>query len=310
VQELLSKVKFTVIVVLVVSVFVGLVAYGDFGDVSQKLMEYPVSYLLAALSLALINYLLRFFRWAYFLKILEIDIPFRSSVVIFMTGLALSITPAKVGEFFKCYLLRRKFDVPISRSASVVVMERIGDVGSVLVVGATGMAFLPEISVWIIGFAIVSLIILLLVFKSGNGEWLYGFPFLSRWKLSIKMSETSFKRLVKLDAISVSLCLGVLAWFSEGIALYIILKGLGAEIKLFWSVPVYAWSTIVGAASTLPGGIVGTEASMVVLLLQAGVGRTDAAAAVLLVRLATLWFAVLIGVVALVFIRKIGDTSE
>jgi uncharacterized protein (TIRG00374 family) len=296
--------------VLALSVFVGLVAYGNFRDVAQELVEYPVSYLLVALSLAFINYFLRFLRWAYFLKLLEIDVPFRSSAVIFMTGLALSITPAKVGEFLKCYLLRRKFNVPMSGSASVVVMERFGDVGSVLLVGLTGIAFLPEISFWIIGCAAVSLIGLVLVLKSGHSEWLYRFPLLSRWKQSIKTSESSFKRLARADALLVSLFLGVLAWLSEGIALYVILKGLGAEVKLLWAVPVYAWSTIVGAVSTLPGGIVGTEASMVALLLQTGIGRTDAATAVLLVRLATLWFAVLIGFVALTIIMRSGDTPQ
>jgi uncharacterized membrane protein YbhN (UPF0104 family) len=229
----LSKLKFAGITVLVLSVFVGLVAYGNFRDVAQKLAEYPVSYLLLALSLAFINYFLRFLRWAYFLKLLEIDVPFRASVVIFMTGLALSITPAKVGEFLKCYLLRRKFNVPISGSASVVVMERLGDVGSVLLVGLTGIAFLPEISFWVIGCAAVSLVGLVLVLKSGHSEWLYRLPLLSRWKQNIKTSETSFKRLVKADALTVSLFLGVVAWLSEGIALYVILKGLGAEVLMF-----------------------------------------------------------------------------
>jgi len=49
---------------------------------------------------------------------------------------------------------------------------------------------------------------------------------------------------------------------------------------------------------------------MVALLLQTGIGRTDAATAVLLVRLATLWFAVLIGFVALTIIMRSGDTPQ
>jgi uncharacterized protein (TIRG00374 family) len=189
-------------------------------------------------------------------------------------------------------------------------MERLGDVGSVLLVGLTGIAFLPEISFWVIGCAAVSLVGLVLVLKSGHTAWLYRLPLLSRWKQNIKTSETNFKRLVRADALIVSLFLGVVAWLSEGIALYVILKGLGAEVKLSWSVPVYAWSTIVGAVSTLPGGLVGTEASMVALLLQTGIGRADAATAVLLVRLATLWFAVLIGFVALTIIMRNRDTSD
>lgn len=58
-----------------------------------------------------------------------------------------------------------------------------------------------------------------------------------------------------------------------------------------------SFSTVIGAISTLPGGLGAAEASiagMLILLLSLGTGT--AAAATLLIRFATLWFGVGLGV--------------
>jgi uncharacterized protein (TIRG00374 family) len=59
---------------------------------------------------------------------------------------------------------------------------------------------------------------------------------------------------------------------------------------------VYCFSTIVGALSMLPGGIGGTEAGMIGLLAFMGISYTSGLPAVILIRLCTLWMAVLVGV--------------
>ena len=56
---------------------------------------------------------------------------------------------------------------------------------------------------------------------------------------------------------------------------------------------------LAGAVSFLPGGLGGTEATMVGLLAWSGMALPDAVAATVLIRVCTLWFAVLLGVAAL-----------
>ena len=46
---------------------------------------------------------------------------------------------------------------------------------------------------------------------------------------------------------TVAVILGVGAWFSEGLALWVILEGLNAEVPLLRAVPIYAAATLVGA---------------------------------------------------------------
>jgi uncharacterized protein (TIRG00374 family) len=62
---------------------------------------------------------------------------------------------------------------------------------------------------------------------------------------------------------------------------------------------IYAFSMLVGAISFLPGGLGGTEATMVALLMLNKIAQPQAVAATVLIRLATLWFAVALGVIAM-----------
>jgi uncharacterized membrane protein YbhN (UPF0104 family) len=63
---------------------------------------------------------------------------------------------------------------------------------------------------------------------------------------------------------------------------------------------IFSISSIVGAVVATPGGLGGTEGSLVALSEQLlGMARTSASAAALLVRFATLWFGVLLGVISL-----------
>ena len=105
----------------------------------------------------------------------------------------------------------------------------------------------------------------------------------------------------------VAVALGFLAWLSEGVALGVVLKGLDPELNLQQvlpaAVPIYGGAMLVGAITTLPGGLVGTEGVMVALLQQLGTGRGAAVLGTLLVRVATLWFAVVIGLAALAYLH-------
>jgi len=53
-----------------------------------------------------------------------------------------------------------------------------------------------------------------------------------------------------------------------------------------------------GALSFMPGGLGGDEAVMVGLLVWQGLDAADAVAATVIIRVTTLWFAVLLGVAA------------
>ncbi len=93
--------------------------------------------------------------------------------------------------------------------------------------------------------------------------------------------------------------MGLVAWGAEGVAFYYIMHVLGSDMTLQTALFIYGFSMLVGAISFFPGGLGGTEATMVALLFLNNIAQPQAVAATVLIRLATLWFAVALGVLAL-----------
>ena len=301
--------KLGILVVLAVLVFAALVGYGDFWEMVQRLAHFPVTHLIAALALALLNYLLRFFRWAYYLRVLKISAPVAVGGLVFLSGLAMSITPGKAGELLKSYLLRDRAGVPVSVSAPVVVMERITDVVSVVLLGLVGLALLPLPVVLALLAALFISGGALMVVASRHSGRLLGLPLLRRWKSSLETSHQGLRLLTVPRVVAIAVALGAVAWFCEGLAFWVILQGLDADQSLGRAVSIYAAATLVGAVSAMPGGLVGTEGSMVALLQNSGIARGPASAGTLLVRLVTLWFAIAIGLMALVCLNRLQRSS-
>ena len=174
--------KLWLLVVLTALVFAGLVSYGDFRDIGQRLSHFPVTYLIAALALAGLNYLLRFIRWFYYLRVLKIRVPPAISSLVFLSGLSMSITPGKMGELLKSYLLRDRTGVPVAQSAPVVVMERLTDVVSVVLLALVGLALLPLAVRLVLLAALLLCGALLVVSASRRSDSLLGLPLVRRWR--------------------------------------------------------------------------------------------------------------------------------
>jgi uncharacterized protein (TIRG00374 family) len=97
------------------------------------------------------------------------------------------------------------------------------------------------------------------------------------------------------------------SWFLECLAFWVVVHGFpGASVGLRAATFIYATMTVAGALSFLPGGLGVTEAGMLALLVRfgLGVGRGTAAAATFVTRVATLWFAVAIGLPALILYAR------
>jgi uncharacterized protein (TIRG00374 family) len=96
-----------------------------------------------------------------------------------------------------------------------------------------------------------------------------------------------------------AVALGTVSWLGEGIGFYFILLGLGMppSLQLMASaIFVLAFSTAIGAASALPGGLGAAEVSIAgMLTITLGAAPAIATSATVLIRLATLWFGVGLG---------------
>jgi uncharacterized membrane protein YbhN (UPF0104 family) len=99
--------------------------------------------------------------------------------------------------------------------------------------------------------------------------------------------------------------LSIAAWFLECMSLAAVLRGFGASVSIELCTFFYATSTLAGAIIPVPGGLGVTETSLKGQMQEfGGVSSETSTGAMILVRFATLWFAVLCGFVALTVLKR------
>ena len=99
--------------------------------------------------------------------------------------------------------------------------------------------------------------------------------------------------------------LSIGAWSLECMSLWTILRGFGETTSVTLCVFFYATSTLAGALVPVPGGLGVTESALQGQMTELGhVSASTSAAAMILVRFATLWFAVLVGFVSLSLLKR------
>ncbi|MDP9002205.1 MAG: flippase-like domain-containing protein, partial [Myxococcota bacterium] len=130
---------------VLVAMLLAVVVYGGFalwqgvGKMQDELGRFAWWAFAAACALALGNYLLRWLKWEFYLARLSIKGVGRGdSLLTFLSGFVLTITPGKVGEVFKSLVLFDIHGVSIERTAPIVVAERLTDVIGVVVLIVIG----------------------------------------------------------------------------------------------------------------------------------------------------------------------------
>jgi uncharacterized protein (TIRG00374 family) len=257
------------------------------------------------LGLSLFNYLLRFVRWQMYLGSLGYHIPWWPNLRFYLAGFAFTATPGKVGEAVRSLYLKR-FAVEYTASIAAFFVERLVDVVAMVLLSLLAAYVFDEWR-WLIAVAGALLILLLPAVRSA---WLKQvIASVAERVASVRLQVlaahllqllTSSGRLLRAGNLYAGLLLGVLAWAAEGLALYVVVQMLGFDISVPLAVGIYGVSILAGALSFVPGGLGGTEVVMGALLILIGVTEPVAVSAVLICRIATLWFAVAIGVVVAV----------
>ncbi|MCD4673815.1 MAG: flippase-like domain-containing protein [Anaerolineaceae bacterium] len=287
-------------------VFLALVLIGDVRQVGDTLLKFRWEWFIPVLLLTTFNDGLRFIKWHYYVRQLGVtNVGWKESLRVFVGGFPLSVTPGKVGEALKGVWLNQASGLPVGSGVSVVVAERISDGLAVLVLSVFGVVAYPQY--WPVFVFVLAALLAAVVISQ--------IPPLALWFLALveKMpvvrrfagglrdfyegSAGLFKPVSTIAAVGI----GSLSWMGEGIGLYVVLLGLGEPPGfrlLSLAIFVMAFSTVVGAVSALPGGLGAAEMSMTgMLVLLAGLDPAVASSATVLIRIGTLWFGVLLGLI-------------
>jgi uncharacterized protein (TIRG00374 family) len=294
-------------------VVLALVLITDVSQVTGHLAGFHWAWTPIILGATLFNYLLRFIKWHYYLRLSGAGgIPIKESARLFVGGFPLAVTPGKVGEALKAVWLERACGVPVARGITIVLAERISDGLAVLLLSTLGviaypqykLAFLTILGLLLGGIVVVQIRPLALALLNLADK----LPLVKRFAHSLREFYEGAYTLFRPAPTIIAVGLGTVAWLGEGVAMYLVLIGLGVPVGLdTFSIAVFvlSFSTVVGAVSTLPGGLGAAEASIAgMLTLLLSVPGSIAAAATLLIRFATLWFGVTLGLIVWAFSQR------
>jgi uncharacterized membrane protein YbhN (UPF0104 family) len=298
-------------------VYVGMGLVADLRSVWHALAGFSWWSFAAALGLAFGNYVVRFLKWQYYLRLLGIRVPAGRSFLVFLAGLLMSVTPAKVGEVLRSVLLAESYGVPVERTAPIVIADRLSDMLALLVLMSAGAAsFSRGWAVWVLGGGMCAAVVVSIQVPA-VGRALVSvarrLPVIRKVGDRLAEAYESLRTVGSVRVLVVPVALSVVGWGAECVAFHLVVHGFrGASLDLYTASFVYALATVAGAVAMLPGGLGATEASMAGMLvtLPPGLESGTAAAATVLIRLATLWFAVLVGLLALPVHRAVTRSRK
>ena len=303
--------RILIAMLLGVCVYMGLAVYSGLGKIRDSLAIFHPSAFLFACCLAFGNYVLRFLKWEFYLSRLDIrGVPKVDSFLTYLSGFVLTVTPGKVGEVFKSLVLFESHGVPMTKTAPIVVAERATDVLGIVALIVFGSLGFSGGLVWAgIGTALVVTLIGVIASESLSMKLiaLVGkMPGrIGRMAPKLEAAYGSLATMLHPRNLFVPTVLSAASWLLECLALWVILGGFGQTTSIPLSTFFYATSTLVGAIVPVPGGLGVTESALMGQMTELGhVDKGIATAAMILVRFATLWFAVVVGFIALSLMKR------
>jgi len=288
--------------------YVVLALWSDWQELAAALRAFPWQWLPLILALTLVNYVLRVFRWHWWLELVGVRISRWDSARIFGVGSLMVMTPGKVGELLKSYMVKNVTGTPISVTAPVIVSERIIDGIAMLLLASIGLVAFPEPRAQLVA------VVLLIVFVAGiiviqirplalkMLAIAHRIPVVHKFSDSLFAVYDSSYTILRPVPLLLALTVGIICWGTSGLAFGVVLVGFGAPLD--WQtasmgVFIFNISTVIGAIFAMPGGLGGFEGSAVFWTIRLfGMTTATATAAALLIRFSTLWLGVAIGVVS------------
>ena len=290
-----NKVWLVIIFAVVVYLIMGI--YADFGSLLSAIEKFNWIFIPVMLILVMIAYMIRFLKWNLFLKSVGVNLKLKDNLFVFFSGLGMIITPAKVGEIWKGWLIKDINGESLSKTVPVVITDRVTDLIGLVILSLLGILYYKE------GIYILMALILIFAgfFVAVRSEKISG-KLISilenragKYSKDIKTMHATFLKLLNPKNMVGLSFLSVFAWFFECLALYFVIIGFGQSISVILSTFVFSFASLIGAISMIPGGLGIAEATISGMLQYFGLTSVDSVGVAIIIRFGTLWFGAILG---------------
>ena len=271
----------------------------------------PIWVIPAFMAFASVGFVVRVGRWLLLARTADLKVPDIGLAMVYLGGFLMNLTPGRVGELWRSWILWRGWRLKYRRSLPLLICDRLLDLYALLLFAAMGLG---------LGFGFDWPAILCLL-AAGALLALIAVPGWVRRAIKV-MWATLGRPKPRLFAVLLSVCrnvalllrpviflkllsLSLLAWSMEAVALYLLMPTVGGELPLRAAVAALGLANVAGAITPLPGGVGGQELTMAFLISGvAGNSAANAMAMVGIMRLSTLWYAAALGLPFFLYLSR------
>ncbi len=216
----------------------------SFREIGHALSQANMGLVGIALAIALFNFVLRGVRWSVIIHPLK---PIGSLDVLWVLMLgffANNVLPFRMGEIARAHVCARKIGISLSGALGTVVMERLCDMVSFLLVFLVASsavpfpAYMKKGALLMGGSCLLMLIALLFAHfqRSAFQALLNSIPIPALWKGKIQEIVTQFTHstigVLRLSVLVKALTLSFIIWTGEAVFLHLIAKSLAVSLPL------------------------------------------------------------------------------
>ena len=307
--------KILIVVIVVIGLYAAILIATDINTISSKISDFKIETIPVIVLLVTSGWFVLFFRWYLLLRSAKIFIPTKDSFLIFMSGVALTIIPGKVGELVKSQLLKTKFGIARSKTVPIVILEQFYTALGIVTLSFFGIWYF-ELGVYVFGFFAAVLVFVFVLLSSRNtfnkiASLLEKRKFTSKFVEPLSSSYDAIKNGIRGPITLYASSLSILFWLIEAISIYFILLAFGVEtIEFIAIISTYTTSVMLGILSFLPIGIGVVEGTLASFFTIYGIDVSLALTIVIVIRLFTRWYGVSFGFIALKLSGGLTNNQE
>tara|TARA_B110000196_G_C20992959_1_gene589111 strand:- start:5 stop:940 length:936 start_codon:yes stop_codon:yes gene_type:complete len=305
--------KIIIVLISFVALYSAFILVSDINTIYDNISNFKIEFLPIIFPLIFFGWFLLFLRWNLLLKNSNIHIPFKDSFLIYYSSFAFSFIPGEVGSLVKSKILKNKFNIPITKTSPIVISEfiytGIGLVFLSLFLG--GLYF--EYGLYIGGIFSIFLFIMFFMINSKNVFRIFlriasKIKFISSYATSFENSFDNIKKSTSGKVAVYSTLLSISHLLIESSAVFLIIYAYGIEtVFILDIIPMYCTSILLGFVSFLPLGLGVVEGAFSAFLNLRGIELAVALPLVIIIRLITNWFGILLGAFTL---KKYGGLTS
>ena len=298
--------RLILVLVAAIGIYAIFLFISDFNIISEKISNFKINYLPLILFLVTVSWCPVFIKWHFLLKNCEIDIPLTRSITVFLSGLAFDLTPGKLGALMKSQILKTSFNIPRTKTAPIVLVEKVYDLIGAILASVVGIIILGmDVYLIIIAILVLAMVFFFLYYRPASELFfkrVTKIKFFSKYVENISELDKIVQKSTNVKVATICILLAVTYWFIVSTAVYYTLIGFDINILDYLKVlSIYATSILLGAISFIPGGVGITEGALAGLFTLEGIDVSTALILSVIIRIFVLWYSVSIGFISLKF---------